>query len=102
MPISTMRVRAYGDLQITALHRQVVEAHRKQAGIDKVLDSIEEQQKQLDGVMTHYESEVNGFAKDSTKPLTAKLPADQEREKSYVQHPASTLSQPAHLPVVKY
>ena len=68
--------------QITALHRQVLEAQQTQVGVDKALDYIESQQKQLDGMLTHYEREVNAFASDATKPLAAKLPADRERERS--------------------
>ena len=77
-------VRGWGlaDRQITALHRQVFEAQQNQAGVDKALDLFEAQQKQLDGMMTHYEREINAFTTDSTKPLAARLPADQEREKS--------------------
>ena len=52
--------------------------------MDKALDLFEAQQKQLDGMMTHYEREINAFTTDSTKPLAARLPADQEREKSSV------------------
>ena len=70
--------------QITALHRQVLEAQQNQAAVDKALDYIEAQQKQLDSMMTHYEKEVNNFAGANAKPLSAKVPADREREKSYV------------------
>jgi len=50
--------------------------------VDKALDYIEAQQKQLDAMMTHYEREVSNFTNDPSKPLATKLPADREREKS--------------------
>lgn len=50
--------------------------------MDRALDYIESQQKQLDAAMTHYEKEITNFTNDSSKPLAAKLPADREREKS--------------------
>ena len=69
-------------VQITALHRQVLEAQQNQAAVDRALDYIEAQQKQLDSMMMHYEREVNSFSSDSSKPLAPKMPADREREKS--------------------
>lgn len=68
--------------QITSLHRQVLKAQQDQAAVDQALDYIESQQKQLDALMGHYEREITTFTSDSTKPLSAKLPADREREKS--------------------
>lgn len=50
--------------------------------MDQALDYIESQQKQLDAMMTHYEREITNFTSDSSKPLSAKSPADREREKS--------------------
>jgi nuclear pore complex protein Nup62 len=70
--------------KITALHRQVLEAQQNQAAVDQALGYIESQQRQLDSVLTHYEREVKSFTSDGSKPLSAKLPADREREKSCV------------------
>jgi nuclear pore complex protein Nup62 len=59
-----------------------LEAQQSQSAVDKALDYIEAQQKQLDAMMGHYEREINTFTNDSSKPLAAKLPADREREKA--------------------
>lgn len=69
--------------QIAALHRQVLDAQANQTALDRNLDYIESQQKQLDSMLTHYEREISTFMDKDTKPLTAKMPADREREKSY-------------------
>ncbi|EIW66743.1 hypothetical protein TREMEDRAFT_65141 [Tremella mesenterica DSM 1558] len=71
------------EFQITTLHRQTLEAQQTQASVDKMLDVIESQQKELDAAMTHYEREMQVFMSDTTRPLVGKLPADKEREKSY-------------------
>ncbi|RXK36089.1 hypothetical protein M231_06637 [Tremella mesenterica] len=77
------RVLVKNGAQITTLHRQTLEAQQTQASVDKMLDVIESQQKELDAAMTHYEREMQVFMSDTTRPLVGKLPADKEREKSY-------------------
>lgn len=60
----------------------MLEAQNNQAALDRNLDYIENQQKQLDAMLTHYEREISTFT-DKEKPLAAKMPADREREKAY-------------------
>lgn len=61
----------------------MLEAQNNQSALDRNLDYIEAQQKQLDGLLTHYEREISAFGDKETKPLVAKMAADREREKSY-------------------
>lgn len=69
--------------QISTLYRQVRDVQTNQEALDKNLSYIESQQKQLDGLLTHYEREIQAFTDKDTKPLAAKMPADREREKAY-------------------
>lgn len=69
--------------QISTVYRQVSEAQANQAALDRNLDYIESQQKQLDQLLTLYEREIANYSDKDTKPVAAKMPADREREKSY-------------------
>lgn len=83
--LPSLELRVFSDhLKIAALHRQALEAQQNQAAVDRALDYIEGQQKQLDQMMTHYEREIAAFSNDTSRPLAAKMPADGEREKTYV------------------
>ena len=67
--------------QITDLYRKVIEAQQSQSAADKALDYIDNQQKELEGVIAHYENQVAGFTSDSSRSMPGRIPADKEREK---------------------
>lgn len=61
----------------------MLEAQNNQSTLDKNLEYIENQQKQLDAMLTHYEREISSLGDKDSKPLVPKMPADREREKAY-------------------
>lgn len=68
-------------VQITDLYRKVIEAQQSQTAADKALDYIDNQQKELEAVIAHYESQVASFTSDSSRSMPGRIPADKEREK---------------------
>jgi nuclear pore complex protein Nup62 len=65
------------------LYRKVIEAQQSQSAADKALDYIDNQQKELEAVIAHYEGQVAGFTSDSSRSMPGRIPADKEREKMY-------------------